>query len=388
MQYSASGNITQKNQYAQTSINGTPATINYTRAYNYNTAQPHAVQQINNDLNFTWDANGNMTFYQDDGKIPLNRYQCWDEENRLIAVNDEKYLSNYVYDAAGERVWKLSGQIQQVLINGEEYVNFADMNENKTLYANPYIVVNDKEYTKHYYIEGQRVASKIGAGLNPSPVLYNSVITPLHGSSYNTISDSLLIMCHRADECAGFNSNNTNYGTKFKCVEPLSSQDNNEPDLYFYHSDHIGSSSFITDNDGYASQHLLFLSFGELYVEQRSTANYYTPYKFSGKEKDEETSYSVISGLDIICRDISIWLSVDPMAENTPNVSPYAYCVQNPVRLIDPDGRDWFENEKTGAVYYNNKMGKDDAGTGAMTGEGWKHMGENGMFTNGNEQIT
>lgn len=38
------------------------------------------------------------------------------------------------------------------------------------------------------------------------------------------------------------------------------------------------------------------------------------------------------------------WLSVDPLAENTPNYSPYAYCKNNPVVYVDPDGRqsEWF----------------------------------------------
>ena len=33
------------------------------------------------------------------------------------------------------------------------------------------------------------------------------------------------------------------------------------------------------------------------------------------------------------------WLSVDPMADKYPSLSPYAYCGWNPIRLVDPDGR-------------------------------------------------
>ena len=37
---------------------------------------------------------------------------------------------------------------------------------------------------------------------------------------------------------------------------------------------------------------------------------------------------------------LSIWLSVDPMADKYPSTSPYTYCADNPVRLVDPDGED------------------------------------------------
>ncbi len=42
---------------------------------------------------------------------------------------------------------------------------------------------------------------------------------------------------------------------------------------------------------------------------------------------------------------LSIWLSVDPMSDKYPGVSPYAYCGNNPGRLVDPDGREiWIDN--------------------------------------------
>ncbi len=37
--------------------------------------------------------------------------------------------------------------------------------------------------------------------------------------------------------------------------------------------------------------------------------------------------------------EYSIWLSVDPMADKYPSTSPFTYCLNNPVILVDPDGR-------------------------------------------------
>ncbi len=64
---------------------------------------------------------------------------------------------------------------------------------------------------------------------------------------------------------------------------------------------------------------------------------WYTPYKFSGKEKDEETSYSYF-GARYYDSDLSVWLSVDPMADKYASLSAYHYCFQNPVSFIDKLG--------------------------------------------------
>ena len=42
---------------------------------------------------------------------------------------------------------------------------------------------------------------------------------------------------------------------------------------------------------------------------------------------------------------LSIWISVDPVSDKYPEVSPYTYCANNPVRLVDPDGRQWEDDD-------------------------------------------
>ena len=66
------------------------------------------------------------------------------------------------------------------------------------------------------------------------------------------------------------------------------------------------------------------------------TANSLT-FTFSAKERDSETGLSYF-GSRYYSSDLSVWLSVDPMADKYPSMSPYVYCADNPVRLVDPDG--------------------------------------------------
>ena len=74
-------------------------------------------------------------------------------------------------------------------------------------------------------------------------------------------------------------------------------------------------------------------------AEQKSiTQNYATPYKFTGKELDEETGLYYFGARYYAPRE-SIWLSVDPLAEKFPGVSPYTFCLNNPLIYVDPDGR-------------------------------------------------
>ena len=60
-------------------------------------------------------------------------------------------------------------------------------------------------------------------------------------------------------------------------------------------------------------------------------------YTFSAKERDSETGLSYF-GSRYYSSDLSTWLSVDPMASKYPSLSPYVYCANNPVKLVDPNG--------------------------------------------------
>ena len=63
-------------------------------------------------------------------------------------------------------------------------------------------------------------------------------------------------------------------------------------------------------------------------------------HTFSAKERDSETGFSYF-GSRYYSSDLSIWLSVDPMSDKYPSLSPYVYCADNPVKLVDPNGEEY-----------------------------------------------
>ena len=76
-------------------------------------------------------------------------------------------------------------------------------------------------------------------------------------------------------------------------------------------------------------------------------------YTFSAKERDSETGLSYF-GSRYYSSDLSIWLSVDPMASKYPSLSPYVYCADNPVKLVDPNGDEiWIIGEDGSRIAKN-----------------------------------
>ena len=85
---------------------------------------------------------------------------------------------------------------------------------------------------------------------------------------------------------------------------------------------------------------------------------FFLPSYSTGKEKDEETGYGYFGARYMDHELMTMWLSVDPMADKYPSISPYNYCMWNPVKLIDPDGRDTFYIEMDkGRIYYQEAKG-------------------------------
>ena len=123
------------------------------------------------------------------------------------------------------------------------------------------------------------------------------------------------------------------------------SQVKSENDQYFFHPDHLGSTNYVTDRSGEIYQHLEYFPSGESWVEE-VTETQNIPYRFSGKELDEETGLYYFEARYYDPR-MSQFISADPLYAAKPEqalmnsqlFSLYSYALNNPLRYVDPDGR-------------------------------------------------
>ncbi|MBR6130499.1 MAG: RHS repeat-associated core domain-containing protein [Bacteroidales bacterium] len=362
MQYHPNGRIERKELYADVMDHtGTVTVSNYSNSYQYNAGQPNTLDYVMDDLSgwdqhFSWDAAGNMTIH-DHFAEGCSRQMCWDEENRLAGFSDCHNAGFYQYDANGERTYKLTGGYAAQNIQGHWW-SYHLLNS-PTLYASPYMVATPQGYTKHYYAESERIASRIGNGgleeidltveniedlledvwVGETPPVWEEVgINEYYRNKQEDLRNHLTDVMM----CAG-----TNPAVESDLLSALhdywryvqgDDETASEPDCYWYHPDHLGSSSWITYTDGEAVQHLHYLPWGEEFVDQRIT-DFSARHTFSAKERDAETGLSYF-GARYYSSDLSIWLSVDPMSDKYPSLSPYVYCADNPVKLVDPNGEE------------------------------------------------
>ena len=116
--------------------------------------------------------------------------------------------------------------------------------------------------------------------------------------------------------------------------------DTKKEETFFCHSDYLGSTSYITDNEANITQYDAYLPYGELLVDEHSSSEDLS-YKFNGKQFDNETGLYYY-GARYLNPVTNIWYGVDVLAEKYLNIGSYVYCAGNPVKLIDTDGREIF----------------------------------------------
>jgi len=344
MNYNSTHGITRKRQ-THNKNNTVFAENTYVNDYTYHQGT-HRVASILNASNveetFAYDDNGNMTNRQINKQDQTSYY--WDESNRLRVVDDQLMMHHYIYDAGGQRVLKSSSDPTQVFENGTP-VNPASVQfDNYLTYPSSFLVIKGNgEYSKHYFNGAQRVVARIGEEDDD----YFDLGEP--GFKWEElkqlqIQDLQAIAAKTKRGAVSFKSMpDTGYKEEHREMEhaPSHTEQSGSDEragggLYFYHPDHLGTGTFLTDANGLPYQFFLNLPFGETMIEQHSlTEDYENLWKFTGHELDKQTGL-YYAGARFYDPKASIWLSVDPLVEQT--MDAYGYSYNNPIRFIDPTG--------------------------------------------------
>lgn len=266
---------------------------------------------------YQYDANGNQIErrYRDDDST---RQIVWDEDNRMECVHE------YEHQHPSQIIAQQPASCQSTASSTKDSGNSANNNS-----ANNGSHAPEVRFT--YNDKGERVYKESHDNVS-------FYLNPHYTEKSDDAYKHILI------------------GTTRLTTKEVKKEAEYEDDQYYYHPDHLGSSSFVTDTEGKLEEHLEYFPFGETWVEEESSLP--IAFRFTAKELDSETNLYYF-GARYYDPRTSVWQSADPIlgkylpsggstdpsklagmggAYNSLNLAMYTYGHQNPVKFTDPDG--------------------------------------------------
>ncbi len=253
--------------------------------YTYNASgtgstRPHAVTSTS--LTTGTETTTNTYSYDANGNLILGggRIITWDVENRPAQMIKGDQTTRFVYDGDGGRVKKIVGPTQVDNLTGDETTTESTTVETTTtVYIGQLYVCEGTTCAKVIYAGGQRVAL--------------------------------------VQQASGATS--------------------------YFHGDHLGSTSVLTDETGAAEEHNSYQPFGQV---QTHTGTSDVAYKYTGQERDASTGLYFYQARYYDQR-VGRFLSPDQIVPNALDpqaFNRYAYVRNNPLRYVDPTGQWWWDN--------------------------------------------
>ena len=341
----------------------------------YRSSVPEFVSNYSQNFEFCTDGLGNMTSKVSKESVRPNKKIGDNLNYRFDYIYDENFAHRlvragdryYKYDANGNIICEQDGSFES---NGNDTAYHKIEQEADDVYSTDYgwgLFKEDKtgsttsRYRRTYtWNERNQLISSVDANYSTAYVYGQD---GQRSNKYTGNSETLYfnkMWTHHTDSgnsiYGGQTSKNIYLGetrvvTKLNAGKEPTYQEEYYKQ-YYYHSDHLGSASLISDYKGDEYQRIEYTPYGETWVEKTSnTGLEYLPYKFTAKELDEETGLYYY-GARYLDPRYSMWISCDPALGdyvsqsskgeggiyNSVNLNLYHYANNNPVKYTDPDG--------------------------------------------------
>ena len=345
--FSKEGNMT--NKLSTTNIPGSQgnsypkAELDYNLDYEYDPAYAHRLIHAGTRY-YRYDANGNITA-EKDGPF----------------TDEEEFAFTYSYDPETD-VYGTDYGFGLDAPKETEQANPQDLFAYRRNYTwnerNLLSKSSDRNFTVHYRYgeDGQRALKYTDEGRSET-LYFNNFFTIHIPTQDQNNPQGLRVHKH-------IFVGNSRLVTAMMHTDNSGDNEEQKVKRYYYHSDHLGSAQFVTDWKGRQYEHIEYTPYGELWIEEVAAGLDKLPFRFTGKELDEETGLYYY-GARYLDPKYSRWLSGAPaLGEyipqapvnddakkhnenlpgmggiyNTVNLHVYHYAGNNPVKYVDPDGR-------------------------------------------------
>lgn len=298
----------------------------------------HFRDYADEETEYTYDANGNMLTDSNKGITSidynvLDLPQCISTKSRALFKEDSNDTIYYTYSADGTKLRSTYKEAKSRILSYNPKASLTSLNVGTFGMAKPIV---KRLKTKYYYC-----SNLVYDNDNISAILFDG--------GYASVDDDNGIVMH------------------------------------FYVKDHLGSNRLVVDGNGNIEEVNHYYPFGALMGDRCGVSR--NKYKYIGKELDtmygwnmqdhEARWYDPVVGRWMVTDPLqekyfdsslsSLWYGVDPLAGKYANNSPYVYCNDNPIRLIDSNGKapgDFFLSIEKVAVdfglFYNDNSIRED----------------------------
>ena len=296
---------------------------------------------------YTLDKTGNRTAKTGS----TNETYSYDAIYRLTQAATPKGYETYNYDANGNRTQgpgphdtRYQHEAANQLVKGKQYSYTHDNNGNPiTKTTNN----TDKNWTYTWDPENRLIKAELtnktdkrtitfkydpfGRRTEKQTTITTNGNTKTTTTNYIYDNDNIAVETTATTENGTTTNTTTNYTHGITTDEHLAMERNGQ--YYYYHTDGLGSTTAITDNNGNTVQSYSYTTFGI----PRQTTDFKNSYTFTGREWDRETAlhyyraryYDPVEGR---------FISRDPISFAGGDVNLYGYVQGNPVNWVDPDG--------------------------------------------------